>query len=79
MKTMKVTKPKNKILVHETPEKCKVEEHHFIARDLKEKIEKKAYELYQAGGCVQGRDVEDWLEAEKMFKKGKNHECATHG
>ena len=74
---MKIVKAKNKILVHETPEKCKVEEHHFMAQNLREQIEKKAYELYQTGGCVQGRDLENWLEAEKMFRR-KDNECSFH-
>jgi hypothetical protein len=28
-------------------------------------IARRAYELYLAGGCVHGRDVEDWLRAEE--------------
>ena len=28
-------------------------------------IARRAYELYLASGCVDGRDVENWLEAEQ--------------
>lgn len=30
-----------------------------------EAIRQRAYELYVEGGCVHGRDVEDWLQAER--------------
>jgi hypothetical protein len=30
-----------------------------------EQIEKRAYELYLARGCEHGRDLEDWLAAER--------------
>jgi hypothetical protein len=32
---------------------------------LKEEIARRAYELYQARGFVDGFDVEDWLQAEQ--------------
>lgn len=40
------------------------------ARELKiqEAIAKKAYELYEHSGRADGRDVEHWLEAEKLLK-----------
>ncbi len=31
-----------------------------------DKIARVAYELYEKSGCVHGRDVEHWLEAEMM-------------
>ena len=34
--------------------------------DKRQEIEKTAYELYEKSGCVSGRDVDHWLEAEKM-------------
>ncbi len=34
----------------------------------REMIEKKAYELYLARGCVDGADVNDWLEAERQLR-----------
>lgn len=33
--------------------------------DARELIAKRAYELYVEGGCRDGREVEDWLEAER--------------
>lgn len=30
-----------------------------------EQIEQRAYELYLQRGCEHGRDIEDWLEAER--------------
>jgi hypothetical protein len=34
--------------------------------DLYNKIAKVAYELYEKNGCLCGRDLEHWLEAEKI-------------
>ena len=34
--------------------------------DIMARIEKLAYELYQRGGCRDGHDREDWLEAERL-------------
>jgi len=35
---------------------------------LTDMIRKKAYELYEKKGKKQGRDMDNWLEAEKMIK-----------
>ena len=35
----------------------------------KEQIERRAYELYLESGCVDGRDVENWLTAEEELRK----------
>lgn len=32
---------------------------------LREQIEKRAYALWQVGGCRHGNDVDDWLQAER--------------
>ena len=40
-------------------------------KDVKEEIQKKAYEFYQERGCVDGHDWDDWLEAEKIVKDKK--------
>ena len=32
---------------------------------LQGEIARRAYELYEARGCVDGFDVEDWLQAER--------------
>ena len=31
---------------------------------LRQRVEMRAFELYQARGCADGSDVEDWLRAE---------------
>jgi DUF2934 family protein len=36
--------------------------------DLHEEIARLAYELYERGGRAEGRDRENWLEAEKIIK-----------
>ncbi len=36
--------------------------------DLHEKIAKLAYELYEKSGRIEGRDRENWLEAERIIK-----------
>jgi hypothetical protein len=41
-------------------------------------IEKLAYELYVRGGYRQGRDVEDWLEAERQALTQKEI-ISSHG
>ena len=33
---------------------------------LRQRIAEKAYGLYECGGCCHGRDLEDWLEAERL-------------
>ena len=34
-----------------------------------QKVEKKAYELYEKRGCQDGHDLDDWLEAEKIIEQ----------
>lgn len=34
-----------------------------------ERVERKAYELYEKRGRQHGRDFDDWLEAEKIVEK----------
>ncbi len=36
--------------------------------ELREEIEKVAYEIYLNGGRVDGRDVDNWIEAERIVK-----------
>jgi hypothetical protein len=33
-----------------------------------EEIRQRAYELHLEGGCVQGRDLDDWFQAERDLK-----------
>lgn len=34
--------------------------------DLHDEIARVARELYEKGGCIQGRELENWLEAERI-------------
>ena len=33
---------------------------------LRQRIAEKAHELYQCRGCCHGRELDDWLEAERL-------------
>lgn len=37
--------------------------------DLQEKIARRAYHLYEEGGCVNGNDMAHWLKAEREILK----------
>jgi exoribonuclease II len=37
--------------------------------EVRERIAKKAYELYEQGGRQAERDLEDWLKAEELVRK----------
>ncbi|HOW58606.1 MAG TPA: DUF2934 domain-containing protein [Candidatus Omnitrophota bacterium] len=39
--------------------------------EMTARIQKKAKELWEKKGRVQGKDLEIWLEAEKLVKSGK--------
>jgi len=43
-----------------------VDDNSFRDRALNERIAQKAYELYLNRGQIDGYDVQDWLEAEKL-------------
>ena len=43
-----------------------VDDNSFRDRALNERIAQKAYELYLKKGQIDGYDVQDWLEAEKL-------------
>lgn len=49
----------------------KVSKESLSSKDLHEKIQKKAYELYEKRGVTHGNDWADWFEAEKLVKSGK--------
>jgi len=38
------------------------------ANVYEQRVEKKAYEIYENRGCQGGHDCEDWLEAEKIIE-----------
>ena len=37
-------------------------------KDMADLIAKKAYDLYAKSGCKAGRDLDNWLKAEKIVK-----------
>jgi len=37
-------------------------------KDMIELITKKAYDLYVKSGCKAGRDLDNWVKAEKIIK-----------
>jgi hypothetical protein len=41
-------------------------------RPTREEIELRAYEIYLERGAEEGRDVEDWLEAESQLSEGRS-------
>jgi hypothetical protein len=43
--------------------------------EVRERIAKKAYELYEHRERQGGRDVEDWLKAEELVRKEMNNTC----
>ncbi len=40
-------------------------------QELTDRVHKKAQELWEKKGRVQGKDLDIWLEAEKLVKSGK--------
>ncbi len=50
----------------------KVSKESLSPEELHEKIQKKAYELYEKRGATHGNDWADWFEAEKIVKFGKS-------
>jgi len=47
----------------------KVSQRSSHQKDLSEEVRKIAYKLFEKRGCTPGRDLDDWLEAEKQIKK----------
>jgi hypothetical protein len=55
--------------------------------NINQEIEKVAYELYERDGCIPGRELKHWLEAEKIVhgryavsfdeKSAKNKKSST--
>lgn len=38
----------------------------LTGEEVRRKIALKAYQLFEKRGCVDGRDLDDWLEAERL-------------
>lgn len=45
--------------------------------NLEQEIRKRAYELFEARGGVEGHDVEDWLRAEEEIMGSKTNAVAA--
>jgi len=43
-----------------------------IIMKLHDQIARTAHELYEKSGCLPGRDLENWTEAEKIVRRGLN-------
>jgi exoribonuclease II len=50
---------------------------HKYSDEVRERIAKKAYELYEQRGRQAERDVEDWLKAEELVRKEMDDRTAT--
>ena len=48
--------------------------HGFSETELNARIARKAFELFLQRGSESGRDVEDWLEAERQVKEELNRD-----
>ena len=42
-------------------------------KNPREKIEERAYELWLAGGCAHGNDLDHWLQAEREVLEGQEN------
>ena len=56
---------KNKVQENSIQESAKKE---INLEEFVNRIEKKAYELYEQRGCENGRDWEDWFEAQRIVE-----------
>jgi len=45
--------------------------------DVEEEIRQRAYQLFEARGGEEGRELEDWLQAEEEIRRGKTHAAAA--
>lgn len=68
---MKTKKPDDERLEERTlsPEPKSMQKY---SDEVRERIAKKAYELYEQRGRQAERDVEDWLKAEELVRKDMN-------
>ena len=42
-------------------------------KNQREQIEERAYELWLAGGCAHGNDLDHWLQAEREVLEGQQN------
>jgi Protein of unknown function (DUF2934) len=48
--------------------------HHSQTVEFNARVARKAYELFERRGGESGRDVEDWLEAERLIRHEQRHQ-----
>ena len=53
------------------------QEQGFSGSTREDKIRRRAYELYVERGGELGRDIEDWLQAERELSAGKSEAAST--
>ena len=46
-------------------------------QELENQIRQRAYELYEARGCEDGHDLDDWLRAEEEITAKSEHAVAA--
>lgn len=63
-----VKKPRKKPSVKEAAVKKPRKKPSAKEQQIREEIAKKAYELYEQSGREDGKDIEHWIEAEKLLK-----------
>jgi Protein of unknown function (DUF2934) len=67
-KTPRTIKPKAEKKVLQMPEVSAGNGSSFPALELESEIRARAYEIYAQRGYTNGREAEDWLEAEREVK-----------
>ena len=68
---MKARNPNTQAQVEQNP-LSEPESMQKYSDEVRERIAKKAYELYEERGREGGRHVEDWLKAEELVRKEMN-------
>ncbi len=71
MSTKKETTPKKTAAKKAATPKNPSKRSASVKESIHDKIAKKAYELYEQSGRIDGKDVEHWLQAEKMVNGSK--------
>jgi len=71
---MKIPKPDAQSMVKRnlSPEPESMQKY---SDEVRERIAKRAYELYEQRGRQDGREPEDWLEAEELVRKEMHDAC----
>ena len=73
------TKAENKVI--QMPETVNTHSNgnnnHFSASDIEAEIRRRAYELYEQRGYIDGQQERDWLEAEREVLARRGHQEHT--